>query len=197
MASQLDKLMDGRGLTLRSKSRRRPQISAPKPISGPTPSAERRPSAAQQGGATSDLVKRRYSSRFNQVPDSTFDSPPVPTLPDIQAFNKGPAGAPPIPNGIQPGPGVPLEVNLKALRDPSLPVEKCKSWIALSLPSQISKLTCFLQTSPDCLPMLPKRRSGITSRIYGRSRIAHQSICNKMYIKTEPNLSKLARKQKN
>lgn len=125
MTSQLDKLMDVRGLTLRSKSRRRPQISAPKPISGPTP-AERRPSAVQQGGATSDLVKRRYSARFNQVPDSSLDAPPVPNLPsDLQVF-KGPSGAPAIPNGLQAGPGVPLEVDLRALKDPSLPVEKCK-----------------------------------------------------------------------
>lgn len=122
MASQLDKLSS---LTLRNKSRRRPQISAPQPITGPIPT-ERRPSAAQPGsGATSDLVKRRYSARFNQVPDSTLDAPPVPGLPsDIQAF-KNRDGPPAIPSGFQTGPAVALEVDLKALKDPSLPVEKC------------------------------------------------------------------------
>lgn len=126
MASQLDKLMDVRGLTLRSKSRRRPQISAPQPIAGPTPS-ERRPSAAPSGsGATSDLVKRRYSARFNQVPDSALDAPPVPSLPsDLQAYNN--QDAPSSNNNAlqQAGTGAPLEVDLKALKDPSLPVEKC------------------------------------------------------------------------
>ena len=122
MASQLDKLSS---LTLRNKSRRRPQISAPQPIAGPTPS-ERRPSAAQPGGgATSDLVKRRYSARFNQVPDSTLDAPPIPSLPsDLQVF-KNRDGPSAIPSGLQAGPSVTLEVDLKALKDPSLPVEKC------------------------------------------------------------------------
>lgn len=122
MASQLDKLSS---LTLRNKSRRRPQISAPQPIAGPTPS-ERRPSAAQPGGgATSDLVKRRYSARFNQVPDSTLDAPPIPSLPsDLQVF-KNRDGPSTIPSGMQAGPSVTLEVDLKALKDPSLPVEKC------------------------------------------------------------------------
>ncbi|GAM38000.1 hypothetical protein TCE0_033r08392 [Talaromyces pinophilus] len=121
MASQLDKLSS---LTLRNKSRRRPQISAPQPIAGPTPS-ERRPSAAQPGGgATSDLVKRRYSARFNQVPDSTLDAPPIPSLPsDLQVF-KNRDGPSAIPSGLQAGPSVTLEVDLKALKDPSLPVEK-------------------------------------------------------------------------
>lgn len=122
MASQLDKLSN---LTLRNKSRRRPQISAPQPISGPTPS-ERRPSAAQPGGgATSDLVKRRYSARFNPVPDSSLDAPPIPSLPsDLQVFKNrdGPSAT---PSGLQAGPVVTLEVDLKALKDPSLPVEKC------------------------------------------------------------------------
>lgn len=128
MASQLDKLMDVRGLTLRNKSRRRPQISAPQPIAGPT-SSERGPSAAQPGGsssgATSDLVKRRYSARFNPVPDSTLDAPPIPSLPPDFQVLKNRDGPSAIPSGLQAGPSVTLEVDLKALKDPSLPVEKC------------------------------------------------------------------------
>ncbi|KAJ5097890.1 hypothetical protein N7532_004891 [Penicillium argentinense] len=132
--------MEGRGLTLRSKSRRqRPQISAPKPISGPLPANTRAPDAGQaaiptnrerapQSDATSDLVKRRYSTRFNAAPDFDANAPPIPALP------------PPVPGGgygglvapsaisRQPSPAdgaspVP-KVDLNALRDPSLPVER-------------------------------------------------------------------------
>ncbi|CRG86580.1 Exocyst complex component exo84 [Talaromyces islandicus] len=129
MASQLEKMKEGRGLTLRSKtkSRRRPQISAPKPISVQAPNKEpesSRPLAAQQSGATSDLVKRRYSARFNQIPDAPFDAPPVPSLPpDVQGYG-GLGAVPAAATTPQTGPGQPLEVNLKALRDPSLPVDK-------------------------------------------------------------------------
>ncbi|PGH14524.1 hypothetical protein AJ79_03017 [Helicocarpus griseus UAMH5409] len=144
--------MDGRGLTLRSKSRRRPQISAPKPISdprsAPSSSSNRPPTASsssagaagagaagpaanahtaspprktQASGATSDLVKRRYSTRYNQLPN--FDAPPIPGLP----AGPGAFGAPvqvvpgrePLPNANQP-----LRVDPSALRDPTLPVDK-------------------------------------------------------------------------
>ncbi|PGH29085.1 hypothetical protein GX50_08157, partial [[Emmonsia] crescens] len=148
--------MDGRGLTLRSKGSRRPQISAPKPISDPrsTASSSNRPppatttttsttstttttSAASSGkagvadaspprktqpsGATSDLVKRRYSTRYNQLPN--FDIPDVPGLPaGVDAFRaqQVPAGG----NEPPQGSGQPLRVDVSALRDPSLPVEK-------------------------------------------------------------------------
>ncbi|KAJ6105047.1 Exocyst complex component exo84 [Penicillium sp. IBT 16267x] len=132
--------MEGRGLTLRSKSRRqRPQISAPKPISSPLPPNTRAPDAGQnaipagkdrvpQSDATADLVKRRYSTRFNTLGDIDTNAPPVPALP------------PPVPGGgygglpSTAGPGQPLpvdgapssspKVDLIALRDPSLPVER-------------------------------------------------------------------------
>ncbi|KAH8697857.1 putative exocyst complex component Exo84 [Talaromyces proteolyticus] len=133
MASQLDKVLEVSGLTLRNKnkSRRRPQISAPKPISAPGPpkppsssSEAPRPPLPQQSGATSDLVKRRYSARFNQLPDGTLDAPPVPSLPsDLQGYG-GLGAVPTASSAPQGGPGQPLEVNLKALRDPSLPVDK-------------------------------------------------------------------------
>ncbi|KAJ5657327.1 uncharacterized protein N7484_000976 [Penicillium longicatenatum] len=132
--------MEGRGLTLRSKSRRqRPQISAPKPISSPLPPNTRAPDAGQnaipagkdrahQSDATADLVKRRYSTRFNNLGDIDTSAPPVPALP------------PPVPGGGYGGlpstnaPGQPLpmdgapssspKVDLNVLRDPSLPVER-------------------------------------------------------------------------
>ncbi|OAX80356.1 hypothetical protein ACJ72_05314 [Emergomyces africanus] len=151
--------MDGRGLTLRSKGSRRPQISAPKPISDPRSISSNRnkpPSAAaiaasiasatsaapvttatpsgkaadaspprktQPSGATSDLVKRRYSTRYNQLPN--FDIPDVPGLPagagaDAFIAQQAPvAGNEPLQSS-----GQPLRVDVSALRDPSLSVEK-------------------------------------------------------------------------
>lgn len=118
--------MESRGLTLRSKSRRaRPQISAPKPISGPLPSNQKPadPAKAQQNDATSDLVKRRYSTRFNQAPDFDAKAPPVPTLPQVPPSLAGldPPGARPSPD-----PSHTPKVDLNALRDPSLPVDRCE-----------------------------------------------------------------------
>ncbi|OJD17097.1 hypothetical protein AJ78_02798 [Emergomyces pasteurianus Ep9510] len=145
--------MDGRGLTLRSKGSRRPQISAPKPISDPrsTASSSNRPPPAattaasiasatsatssskagvadaspprktQPSGATSDLVKRRYSTRYNQLPN--FDIPDVPGLPagaDAFRAQQAPvAGTEPLQAS-----GQPLRVDVSVLRDPNLSVEK-------------------------------------------------------------------------
>lgn len=122
----LSPTMESRGLTLRSKSRRaRPQISAPKPISGPLPSNQKPadPAKAQQNDATSDLVKRRYSTRFNQAPDFDAKAPPVPTLPQVPPSLAGlePPGARPSPD-----PSHTPKVDLNALRDPSLPVDRCE-----------------------------------------------------------------------
>lgn len=148
--------MEGRGLTLRSKSRRqRPQISAPKPISGPLPPNTKAPDAghgalsvgkghdrdrAPQSDATSDLVKRRYSTRFNTPGDTDATAPPVPALPP--AISGGGFGGLPstVPAHRQPSPadGVPSsspKVDLNALRDPSLPVERCMCILSVSCPS--------------------------------------------------------------
>ncbi|KAJ5256776.1 hypothetical protein N7478_012880 [Penicillium angulare] len=139
--------MEGRGLTLRSKSRRqRPQISAPKPISGPLPPNTKAPDAGQgaldvgkakakdkdrapQSDATSDLVKRRYSTRFNNPGDVDTSAPPVPAIPP--PISGGGFGGLPstTPAQRQPSPanGAPSsspKVDLNVLRDPSLPVER-------------------------------------------------------------------------
>ncbi|KAN0083926.1 Cullin repeat-like-containing domain protein [Elaphomyces granulatus] len=124
--------MEGRGLTLRSKSRRRPQISAPKPITGPTPpnsklAGPNLPSAPrerhQQSDATSDLVKRRYSTRFNQPLDLDIKKTPLPSIPqDVGDYG---GLRPPTSGKSHPSDSSePLRVDLKVLRDPSLPAEK-------------------------------------------------------------------------
>ena len=144
--------MEGRGLTLRSKSRRqRPQISAPKPISGSLPPNTRAPNAGQaavpagrervaprgtQNDATSDLVKRRYSARFNIAPDFDVSAPPVPTLPVLspgaEHGGRTPSGQQRRPS-LAEGPSHAPRVDLNALRDPSLPVERCMYDITLIL----------------------------------------------------------------
>ncbi|KAJ5352753.1 hypothetical protein N7452_001727 [Penicillium brevicompactum] len=110
--------MEGRGLTLRSKSRRRrPQISAPKPISGPlpqTPDRQRSPSPL-----------RRYSTRF-AAPEFDASAPPVPALPTQVPGGIGGLAPPSVPR--QPSPAdsnspAPT-VDLNVLRDPSLPVDR-------------------------------------------------------------------------
>jgi hypothetical protein len=71
---------------------------------------------------TSDLVKRRYSTRFNNLP-SDFDAtaPPVPSVPSLpsqfaQTTDRG--------RGPSPGRGPGLNVDVKALRDPNLQPEQ-------------------------------------------------------------------------
>ncbi|CAG8381125.1 unnamed protein product [Penicillium salamii] len=125
--------MEGRGLTLRSKSRRRrPQISAPKPISGPLPPNTRSPEEpvptrerAPQSDATSDLVKRRYSTRF-AAPEFDVNAPPVPALPTQVPGGPGGLASPSLPGQSTPAdPNSPAPtVDLNALRDPSLPVDR-------------------------------------------------------------------------
>ena len=143
--------MEGRGLTLRSKSRRqRPQISAPKPISGPLPPNTRTPDAGQAAvpagrerappnDATSDLVKRRYSTRFNNAPEFDANAPPIPALPPPQP-GAGYGGLAPAAGSRQPSPADGTSpaprVELSALRDPSLPVERCMCDVFLLRPTR-------------------------------------------------------------
>jgi exocyst complex component 8 len=142
--------MDGLGLTLRSKSRRRPQISAPKPISGPTSvnatnikpptnGLPTNPKKAQQSGATSDLVKRRYSTRFNAPPDLDLSAPPpLPTLASLPDLEKlGGAGSSAGGQNSNSTSSQPIRIDLNALKDPSLPAEKCKAKCLFSRPITI------------------------------------------------------------
>ncbi|PMD62817.1 serine/threonine-protein phosphatase pp2a catalytic subunit [Hyaloscypha bicolor E] len=120
----------GKGISLRTKRKGRPAISAPKQISGPTQptgSAPRSngakssfdaPQRPQVGGKTSDLVKRRYSTRFNNLP-TDFDAtalpvPNVPTLPNQFAGSKDRG------RGPSPGKSQGIDIDTKALNDPNL-----------------------------------------------------------------------------
>lgn len=126
-----------KGFSLRQKkSSRRPPISAPKQISNVSniaPASQGRANGngdtsttrgnvqkgpvkerPMLGGGTSDLVKRRYSTRFTNVPDfsSTNKPPPVPVIHSQQKLQ-----------GIV---NQKVEVDISALRDNSLDAEKCK-----------------------------------------------------------------------
>ncbi|KAK5455987.1 exocyst complex component exo84 [Exophiala xenobiotica] len=124
--------MDTRGLTLRKKRKDRPTISAPQNASGPgitRPSRQQNKSGAtldvprdrSAPSETSDLVKRRYSTRYNQLPDfSNIGAPPVPTLPSALKRRSG-GGSP-----RRPGTGSssrPLLVDSDTLSDPNLQPE--------------------------------------------------------------------------
>lgn len=70
-----------------------------------------------------DLVKRRYSTRFNNLPsDYNAAAPPVPSMAMLQgqfAPQNDRGGRGPSP-GRSPGRGPGLSVDVKALRDPNL-----------------------------------------------------------------------------
>ncbi|KAG5983374.1 exocyst complex component exo84 [Claviceps digitariae] len=122
-------------ISLRSGKKRRPArpvISAPKQISGPMPSdaslvgapplvpesvpRPRLRPPPMAGGKTSDLVKQRYSTRFNNLP-TDFDptAPSVPMIPSISHYeNQDQLRPPPSRGGAAP------VVDIKALRDPNL-----------------------------------------------------------------------------
>ncbi|OAA68390.1 serine/threonine-protein phosphatase pp2a catalytic subunit [Niveomyces insectorum RCEF 264] len=100
------------------------------------------------GGKTSDYIKRRYSTRFNDLPNNEF-APPVPSIPSFDRYESAarkPAGANTLPisrgiddrgghggavgggsgggggggGGSSGGGGAPIPVDVKALRDPKL-----------------------------------------------------------------------------
>ncbi|KAL2164708.1 hypothetical protein VTH06DRAFT_3 [Thermothelomyces fergusii] len=137
-------------LSLRSGGKRksRPPIKISAPIlqegsglQGPSapPAAEDvpqpRPRPPPQSSAkTSDLVKRRYSSRFNNLP-ADFDPTqnPVPPLPNLDQYVQAQAQAqaqdsrpPPSREGRGEGGsgGVAIQVDVRALRDPNLVPEQ-------------------------------------------------------------------------
>jgi len=134
-----------KGISLRKKRSVRPKISAPKQISGPLPTGLAATAQAQdersklatsntkldaprerlqiQGGKTSDLVKRRYSTRYTQLPQDFV--PPVPSVPAIpgqfagrQSFQDG------RPSASRDGERI--KIDLDALRDPDLRPEQCR-----------------------------------------------------------------------
>ncbi|KAI1852489.1 hypothetical protein JX265_011125 [Neoarthrinium moseri] len=142
---------DRKGISLRSGGKRkggRPTISAPKQISGPIPNdgvdiprstggrpgpagpgaPQPRPRPPPSGGKTSDMVMRRYSTRFNNLPQN-FDAtaPPVPSVPRIDpARYAQPGERRPPPSRGEGAPvsrsraGGPPAIDVKALRDATL-----------------------------------------------------------------------------
>jgi hypothetical protein len=131
-----------KGISLRKKRTVKPKISAPKQISGPLPAGiaadQRRiantpPSGAlpsvprprerpQNGDRTADLVKRRYSTRFTNLPqDFNAGAPPLPSVPSIPGRF---AVQPPSRDG-QVGGGQRLKVDAKVLSDAKLQPEQC------------------------------------------------------------------------
>nr|POE72295.1 exocyst complex component exo84 [Quercus suber] len=140
-----------KGISLRRKKTTRPTISAPRQISAPrapstdsrwdaqttasgvsNSSREPRPGISRVDTNTSDLVKRRYSTRFaGGVPVQDGLAPPMPTVPVLSAQYAGPStaqGRSPSRDGRptesgQSGQGK-LIVDARALKDPNLQAEK-------------------------------------------------------------------------
>ena len=127
--------MDTRVLTLRKKRKDRPTISAPQNATAPgigkagLPSQNKAannltvPKDRNAPTETSDLVKRRYSMRYNQLPDfSNTEAPPVPSLPAVTLKRRSGGGSP-----RRPGTGDrsrPVLVDPDALKDPNLQHER-------------------------------------------------------------------------
>lgn len=121
--------MEGRGLTLRKKRKDRPTISAPQNATGPgitrpapqqnkTGNALTVPRDRNAPTETSDLVKRRYSTRYNQLPDfSKVGAPPVPALPGA-AKRPSQGGSPRRPGTSSSA--RPIVVDDDVFRDPNL-----------------------------------------------------------------------------
>lgn len=121
--------MEGRGLTLRKKRKDRPTISAPQNATGPgitrpapqqnkTGNALTVPRDRNTPTETSDLVKRRYSTRYNQLPDfSKVGAPPVPALPGA-AKHPSQGGSPRRPGTSSSA--RPVVVDDDVFRDPNL-----------------------------------------------------------------------------
>ncbi|KAK3688363.1 Cullin repeat-like-containing domain protein [Podospora appendiculata] len=136
-------------ISLRSGGKRkgRPTISAPRQISSPIPQDDAPPRAPagrpmadetprqqprpppQSSGKTSDLVKRRYSTRFNNIP-ADFDPTvnPMPSLPNFDRYEQPQDRRPPQSRGGESGGGggggVAPQVDVRALRDPKLSADQ-------------------------------------------------------------------------
>lgn len=75
---------------------------------------------------TSDLVKRRYSTRFNNLPaDFEAAAPPIPSLPnvDFSKYDQSGDWRPPPSRGG--GGSSALQVDARALRDPKFNPDQC------------------------------------------------------------------------
>ncbi|GAB7361753.1 hypothetical protein MBLNU230_g1799t1 [Neophaeotheca triangularis] len=144
-----------KGLSLRRKKTTRPTISAPRQISQTRDASQdsKRPGAwdAQSTASgtsslavprdgsrprqprldsdkTSDLVKRRYSTRFagSPAPDGAPPMPAMPSMPAQYAQSGRGKSRSPAKDGRSPSRGPPgqLRVDVRSLRDPNLAAEK-------------------------------------------------------------------------
>ncbi|MCJ1451479.1 exocyst complex component exo84 [Mycoblastus sanguinarius] len=125
----------GKGFSLRQKKSRRGPSSKPKQISGPInttsqqtpPRGPIRPNINGRTDTTpantSDLVKRRYSTRFTQLPDfSNANASPVPAVPTLPAqFSQSDS----LPSTTWQGQKVTVDIN--AMKDTNLQAEKYSS----------------------------------------------------------------------
>lgn len=119
-------MSEGRSLTLRKKGNRRPQISSPQPLqkSGANKGAPNGPISRDKNGPseTSDLVKRRYSTRYNQLPDFSQGAPPIPTLPgQYKRASRGDSPRRPLSG---PSASAPIYIDVDALGDSNLQPER-------------------------------------------------------------------------
>ncbi|KAJ9657272.1 exocyst complex component exo84 [Neophaeococcomyces mojaviensis] len=122
-------MSESRGLTLRKKkTHKRPVISAPQQqrpgaVSAPTNASLKPPKERPGQSETSDLVKRRYSTRYNQLPQFGNDVPDVPSLPGAGNLKRRSAGTSPTrPQSAHSA--HPLKIDQAALADPNLQHER-------------------------------------------------------------------------
>lgn len=136
-----------------------------------------------QSGKTSDLVKRRYSTRFTQLPpDFNGGAQPVPTMPSIpgQYVNKS-ASRDGRPSGLSDGQKIKVDMN--AVCDPNLRPEQCM----LLFQPNLARLTSHAQMLPHCSWTLPSRTYEIISKTFARPRTVLRPISNLTCTKTAPN----------
>ena len=130
---------DGKSFSLRQRKSKRVPISGPKQISGPinttpAPAAPARaPTRPNLNGRTNtadttntaDLVKRRYSTRFVNPPDfNTANAPPIPSMPSMpNGYGSAPITDRPS-TANRSGSSHKISVDINALKDPNLQVEK-------------------------------------------------------------------------
>ncbi|KAI1819382.1 exocyst complex component EXO84 [Xylaria intraflava] len=100
-----------------------PRATGGRPAAVPSDGSPPRPRAPPTRGKTGDLVKKRYSTRFNNLPaDFNAEKPPVPAIPaipnlDLSSYGQPMSSRPPPLRGPD---GAPPVVDTKALRDPRL-----------------------------------------------------------------------------
>ena len=134
---------DKKGVSLRQKRTGKLQISAPTLISAPAsatastvdlpsrpstrgttnsqaPSVTPRPRDRSGEDKTADLVKRRYSTRFNNPPDLSLDPDAIPTLPSIPSQ----FAVQPPSRGSDVSRRAP-KLDPKMLKDPNFKAEDC------------------------------------------------------------------------